>query len=991
MGSAGTDEVTLLTSLAAGDIFDGGGPNDTDVLNLAGGVNVGTIVNFETVNGIVGTTDDLTLETVITDDALFDLGNIPDLDVLRLADGAFNLLRVQDLETLFGGTADDDVGVLSDVAGLFDLGSGFDTLDATGAGNFTIAQAVSIEQYDGSAGVDNVTLGSDLFAGSVYDGGAGADVLTLFGGSSNVAAIFDFEQIFGGAGNENLSFENIVGGSPVEVDLGAGSDILNLADGGNTLTITNVEFTDGGFGDDVITVLNAGAGVTITDISTGDFDHVINGDGGTGFFNLDSIEQFTGGVSFDDVTMQSDLTAGSVFDGGSGGGQLTLAQASINSALIVNFDQVVGDIANESLVFEAPVGGSPILIDMGAGTDDVTLADGGNVASFLDTEFIFGGAGNDQVVLEDTLTTDVNLGGGTDEVILNQNGGSYSFSVFTGVELLTGVDGGPFESVTFFDTQVGLDIDLGLFGDGDDVTLASNGANVVRIFDLNNLIGGTGNDSVELGTSNAGLITLGGGIDSVDASNVAGSTINNLIDAENFLGSAGTDDITLGSVLLAGSAYSGGADGDADILRLFDGVNTADIAHFETILGGAAADTLNLEGGIDVSFQTLINLGAGFDVLNLANVNNDVAVTNIESVNGSTGDDTIEVLNGLVAGDTYNGQGGFDILQLVPGSSNTGTILDFEQVFGVDGTTETVFLETNIATGTLFDLGLQSDFDNLVLLDGGNIVTIQDLDQFTGGVGDDIVTVQGDVLGGAFYDGGGASSDLDELILQDGSNVQATILDFETISGNTVSGVNLTLENGGGFIGDIVFTGSGIDTVTMLGLPNDVRISGVENFTGGTGGGDTLELLTGGDTVNIAEVDIIIGSAGNDTINIVDTTSADINLGLGDDTLTGATGATDFIAFTAFADAVADGVGNGAETITNFEVGTDILEITAFGVGNFFYNGAGAFTGGGTASARFVNGTESLEIDIDGDANADLEIVMNGIVDTDLSSGDFAF
>ncbi|WP_425404894.1 FecR domain-containing protein [Hwanghaeella sp.] len=994
IGGFGADIINLLDPLVTGDFYDGVGIGDGDVLNLVGGAHVGTITNFETINGVAANADSVTLETATAENQFFDLGNFGDGDILTLANG-INVIEVADIDNLVGGAGDDDVTISSQLVGNLDMGGGIDIIDASSQIQFTNTGFTGVEIFTGSSGIDTVTLFDNLFAGSVYDGSdiGGTNILNLFDGV-NTAAIFNFSDINGTAAADDLTLEsNLIASNNTFIDLAGGADNLFLADGGNEFTIQGVEDVSGGFGNDVITVLNAGGGVVIADTSTGDFDHVINGDGGTGVFGLSNIEQFTGGISFDTIAMNGDIFAGSIYDGGgvADGDILNLAFGSNNTGTIVNFETIAGVGGNETLTFEAPVGGSPILIDMGTGFDVVTLADGGNSATFLNTTIIHGGIGDDQVILDDTLTTDVLLGAGLDEVVLNLNGGTYSFSAFSGVELLTGVEGGPFEDVTLNDAQIGLDIDLGLFGDGDSVTLASGLANSVRIFDLNNLIGGIGDDSVELGTTNAGLITLGGGIDVVDASNVAGSIINTLIDVEQFIGSAGTDDVTLGSLLTAGALYSGGADGDSDILQLFDGINTADIAHFETILGSVSNDSLFLEGDILASFGTTIDLGAGIDDLTLSNGANELAVFNVENLNGGAGNDTVELLNDIVSGDVFNGQAGFDILKLLSVSTNQGTVLDFEEVRGFDGTAESLVLETNSATNTLFDLGLAGDGDSLTLLDGGNTIAIQDLDLLIGGLGDDIVTVQGNVAAGSNYDGGGASADSDDLILQDGTTVSATILDFETISANTTTGIALTLENGGGFFGDIVFSGAGVDSVTMLGLPNNTRISGIENFTGGTGGGDTVELLTGGDTVNFAEVDVIIGSAGNDTINIIDTTSADITLGLGDDTATGATGVADFYIFTAVGDALADGIGNGAETITNFEVGVDNLDITAFALGNFFYNGAGALTGGGTASSRFDTANETLEIDVDGDTVVDMEIVMNGVTDATLSSADFSF
>jgi Ca2+-binding RTX toxin-like protein len=115
-------------------------------------------------------------------------------------------------------------------------------------------------------------------------------------------------------------------------------------------------------------------------------------------------------------------------------------------------------------------------------------------------------------------------------------------------------------------------------------------------------------------------------------------------------------------------------------------------------------------------------------------------------------------------------------------------------------------------------------------------------------------------------------------------------------------------------LGEVYATKAGVVTIDASGLTGDLTVTttlGADTVTGGDGD-DTINGALGADTID--------GGAGDDII-----TGGD-----GADALTGGEGADTFV-FGATA------VANGADTIADFETGSDVLDMTAFGAG-----GAGA-------------------------------------------------
>ena len=93
------------------------------------------------------------------------------------------------------------------------------------------------ETITGGTGDDTVTLGGTQTSGTI-DLGIGTDTLNLVAGA-NALSISNVETVNGTASDDTLTLiAPFTGGT---IDLAGGIDSLTLADGGNTLTVSNTE------------------------------------------------------------------------------------------------------------------------------------------------------------------------------------------------------------------------------------------------------------------------------------------------------------------------------------------------------------------------------------------------------------------------------------------------------------------------------------------------------------------------------------------------------------------------------------------------------------------------------------------------------------------------------------------------------------------------------------------------------------------------------
>ncbi|WP_162617688.1 M10 family metallopeptidase [Yoonia maritima] len=221
------------------------------------------------------------------------------------------------------------------------------------------------------------------------------------------------------------------------------------------------------------------------------------------------------------------------------------------------------------------------------------------------------------------------------------------------------------------------------------------------------------------------------------------------------------------------------------------------------------------------------------------------------------------------------------------------------------------------------------------------------------------------------------------------------------ISGGFTIANGVVIENASG--------GSGNDTLTGNDSANTLSGNGGDDDLDGGTGNDTLHGNSGSDTVETesgtntvyggsgydtlnggSDADAIFGGSGNDTIN-GNAGSDDLSGGRGDDTINGGDGAdyilggmgqdimtggagTDTFIFAAASDSWA----GSADTITDFQVGIDVIDISGFDAD---------FTVPGTLVVAGNGFDTTIEIDRDLDGTAEIAILVTGV--TGLSTDDF--
>ncbi|MEL7462998.1 MAG: calcium-binding protein [Pseudomonadota bacterium] len=452
-------------------------------------------------------------------------------------------------------------------------------------------------------------------------------------------------------------------------------------------------------------------------------------------------------------------------------------------------------------------------------------------------------------------------------------------------------------------------------------------------------VGDTGSTRVVLGFGGADTITLSSGSDSV-------------------FGGDGADEITFGAA--APSIYGQGGD---------DRVVVTQASANAVVDGGRGSDTLDLAqlNGVDLTVD--LN-AAGAQTVGGAL---ELTIASVENVTGADGADMLAgrsfeggAIRGEAGDDTLSGGLGDDVLD---GGADNDTA-DFS---GAGSATQAILLNRDgIAQSTLSSgrdvlIGIEnligSDFDDRLFGDAA-------ANRIEGGDGGDTIdgVAGGDSLfGGAGNDGFRARGGPD--LFHGGYGV-----DFVNFTDST--GVNAFLD------------GSGTNGRAAVGD----TFTDIENLIGSATGGD---LLFGDEGANrltgLGGNDLIRGRAGVDQLEG----------GAGDDTLIGDEGADVIVTGTGADTIVFNQAPNAAERdrITDFESGTDILQIDAsvFGGGLAAGQAAVLVANGNpvaaTGDATFLYDTDNgtLRFDADG-TGADAAVLFAFLQNvTALDAGDFDF
>lgn len=392
----------------------------------------------------------------------------------------------------FDGPDGDDVvtgGALNDVIS----GNGGSDVLKGGSGNDVISDTTGFINADGGAGNDFFSLNR---GGSTKDVAIDANAGTVHEGGADEGTFINFEglNILTGSGNDVvvglLNYKNTI-------STGAGSDTLTGGKLDDQLTGgTGTDTIGGGAGSDTIQLVrgtaNGGAGDDM--IGTGGVHDNVNG--GTGddtiFLNL-----YAGGS----------LSAGSVFDGGSGNNDtLSLGFASavnvdLTGTTLQNFD-TLSDYNYQVFplyMVRMTTGQFAQFSSIVFGNNDMAtlrLADNADVVLPATSEFRFlqlANGGQKADASAETAGFAKILGGTGDDVVIGTDRAAFFFDAalndgndtFTGKASLDRIDGGK----------------------GNDV-LSGNAGNDA-------LVGGVGNDTLSGGIGND-VLTGGAGIDHLD-------------------------------------------------------------------------------------------------------------------------------------------------------------------------------------------------------------------------------------------------------------------------------------------------------------------------------------------------------------------------------------------------------------------------------------------------------------------------------------------
>ncbi|WP_338473496.1 calcium-binding protein [Pseudomonas sp. MS646] len=833
---------------------------------------------------------------------------------------------------------------------------------------------------------------SDMVAaGLSQTGTAGADNLVGFNGN---------DIIHGGSGNDTLD-----GGAGTNQLFGdAGDDVIQVAYNSRDNTLA------GGTGNDTLTggyfsdtyVFNLGDGQdTITEYDAG-HSAMDTLRFGSGILASDIVMRRTGSdLMFLHRNGSDQVTVKGVFDrNGSDASAITstliervefadgtfwtwsdMVAAGLNQTGTAGADALVGFNGNDN-------------IHAGAGNDTLDAGTG--------TNQLFGDAGDDVIQVAYNSRDNILAGGtGNDTLTGGYFSDTYLFNLGDGQDTISEYDAG-FSGIDTLRFGAGiLASDIQAYKSGADVVfMHNNGTDQVRIkgwFD------GT--------TSSASVVTQS----VLERIEFADGTVWSFSDISSIsLGQVGTE---LGDVLAGGSGNDNirGGDGDdiidggAGVNRLYgdagdDSIQVASSSRDNILAGGTGKDTL--KGGY-FSDTYVFNLGDGQDT-----------ITEYDAGNSAT--DTLRFGSGILASDIVMRRVGSDLVLLHRNGSDQVTV---KEVFDRDtsaasAVTSTLIERIEFADGTTWTwsdmvaAGLSqtgtAGADNLVGFNGNDIIhggsgndTLDGgagTNQLFGDAGDDVIQVaynsrDNTLAGGTGNDTltGGYFSDTYVFNLGDG---QDTITEYD--AGHSAMD---TLRFGSGILAsDIVMrrTGSdlmflhrnGSDQVTVKGVFDrngsdasaitSTLIERVEFADGtfwtwsdmvaaglnqtGTAGADALVGFNGNDNIHAGAgndtldagtgTNQLFGDAGDDVIQVAYNSRDNILAGgTGNDTLTGGY----------FSDTYLFNLGDGQDTISEYDAGFSGIDTLRFGAG-ILASDIQAYKSGADVVFMHNNGTDQVRI-----------------------------
>jgi hypothetical protein len=849
--------------------------NLSDVETLTAGASKATtftvdaadLTDVTAINGTKGGTDSLIVKTGTTVDLSgTDLGSVEILKALATSGVSFTV----DESDLAGNG-----GAVAQIVGA----KGIDSLTVVGtAFNLTDTTLTSIEQLI----TDNTTTNGTVFridqadlakGGSVTGSSNGDDELVANGSSLDLTSttLTDVENLSGGGNNLfTITGTQLADLDKIEDGSGGGTLVVKGSNG-TTFDVSGLTSLDGiatlkaglasattftvdesqlGFnGADAITAIVGSSGSDILQVVGTNF----NLDGTT----LTSVEQLVAtnnGTNSTTFTLdQADLAKGGSVVGSTATADEILANGS---ALDLSSTSI-----NSIELLQANAGGTVFTL---TGAEFVAVGD------------INGDASDDVLVLK---TTDFNLGLGADlssiEELRAGVAGATTFVVAT-TDLVSG--GGDVDTIT---------------GSSGADTLTVNGTDFdltgVTLNSVEKLVGQTGLGAVTFTLEDTLLstkTTIVGTTNTTDTIVAAGSSLDlrstTLSSVEELKAGLTTGTtFTITSAQLGGLKISGDALGD-DTLKIASNnydLSSTSLSSIEILAGSVVSTTFKLNQG-DLAAGGSVQGSSGTDTIIAVDTQLDLSSTTLTSIEklqaGNAGDTTFTVNQADLAskGSVVGGKGTDSLVTADAGLDLTSTTLSSIEVLAAGTTADTTFtvdqadlakggsVEGNSGDDTLVVLGNAINLTSTTLnsvealesssskattftLDAGDLLSLQSI---TGNIGASDTLI---VTGSTTIDLGGV-----------------TVSEIEALKVSGTADTTIILQGSGGFAS---ITGtSKTDTLetstTALDLTN-TTLSGIEKLQAGNVAATTFTV----DQADLASKGSVIGSSGNDTLQIAGT------------------------------------------------------------------------------------------------------------------------
>lgn len=850
----------------------------------------------------------------------------------------------------------------------------------------------NMNQLRGNAGDDTL------------DGGGGDDMVDYMQASAGVYVNLADGTATGGDGNDTLlNFENVIGSTDYNDTIIGNSGDNHFTDHGET-----DDTYIGNGGTDAVYYQNLSSGITV-DLVAGTVT------GGSGSDKLFDIEAVYGSSHNDIITggaLLSTLSGGEgndIITAGSGGANITggigddtLIAGSGSDKFFYNSSSEIGDTISgfdsgtDSLEFDLGSFDSTALFKTVTATYD---GSNGTIGS-TDSTFVYDSAnhqlwydsnGDDAGGEELIATFD-----GDDHVQVDDihvNGSALNPTATT----INGTSGKDDIIATSADNVIyGKEESDEIFGmEGDDTIYGELGEDV--------LSGGLGNDYLNGGTSDGDVDRLlyynapsGVNVNLADGTTTGGDGNDTFVEIEGVIGSKFADTLT--------------GDGNDNIFWITEGDDTID--------GAAGTDMISYE---IASGSVTVNLGDGTAT---GAMGNDI-FSGIENVEGSknytdyiTGSSGDNVFYDDASTDSYQGGAGTDTISFE--GLDSGVAANLTNSFAGGGA------GGDIIGGMENIIG--SRYDDTITGDSGN-------NKFWGLEGNDTIDGAGGIDAISYEKSGSVTVNLATSVAT-GSNGTDTLSNIENVIGSDYgdtitgdSGDNV-FRDGGATAADSYDGEDGTDTLhykdMAVKITADFQSGTVDMDSGPTDNFSNIEIILGtayDDTFvsgNITD-DTMHGEAGNDILSFINATSG-VNINVGSGTATGGCGSDVFSGFESFIGSdYADtftGSATGSETLyggegadvfnptgsastiryDNVSEGGDTVNAFSSGVDSFsfssanFDSGAGFSDGAtvdGSTSAYFIFDGTTLSYDADGDgagaAENIAEVTGDNVIKTDIS------